>query len=168
MTEAKHTEPLSFDLPGKLKFAIATSITLFSRLDTCILECIWADQQPDIERKKKLAKGHAAGNIKAVQDVVARATNDMEFDAIWKTLSDLLAQRNLIAHGAWMVDGNGIPVVVWHSKMLENDDEVGGELFPYEKFDHFLKRASIMLNTFSEFKRMIDDVAKNPDSVYRR
>jgi hypothetical protein len=42
-------------------------------------------------------------------------------------------ERNLIAHGVWMVDNKGRPLVVWHSKFLESDDFIGAEYFDYAR-----------------------------------
>ena len=49
----------SFDLPDRLKLAIADAIAIFSRIDHAIIECIWILEQADLKRKKQIAKEHA-------------------------------------------------------------------------------------------------------------
>ena len=77
-------------------------------------------------------------------------------NAIWSTCRELLDERNLIAHGIWMIDENGLPHVTWHSRYLESDDYAVVEAFNYERFDYFLNRARAVLNAFAETKRNLE------------
>jgi hypothetical protein len=60
----KLSEPKwSFDLPVKLKLAIADCITLYSKIESCIVELVWVLEAPDVDRKREIAKS-LSGNIK--------------------------------------------------------------------------------------------------------
>jgi hypothetical protein len=125
----------SFDLPDRLKIAIAQAVTVFSHIDCMLIESVWALEQPDLKRKKQIAKEHAHENIKFIRWIVE---DHMKLDvgAMWDALAELRQERNLIAHGTWSVrfgddtpgetaeDSVGLPMVLWHSKMLESDDSV--------------------------------------------
>lgn len=52
----------SFDLPIKLKLAIADCITLYSKIESCIVELVWALEAPDLTRKRELRR-HGATKI---------------------------------------------------------------------------------------------------------
>jgi hypothetical protein len=71
---------------------------------------------------------------------------------------ELRLQRNLIAHGVWMVDDAGIPHVTWHSHFLESDDYAVVRSFSYEDFDSFLESARAVLNAFDETKRNLEEL----------
>ena len=45
---------------------------------------------------------------------------------------------------------------MWHSKMLESDDFVTAESFDYWRFDKFMDRARVLLNTFLQFRTMAE------------
>jgi hypothetical protein len=47
------------------------------------------------------------------------------------------------------------PLVVWHSKFLESADWVGAEYYDWSRFDRFMKKASVRMNTFARFKLML-------------
>jgi hypothetical protein len=64
-------------------------------------------------------------------------------------------ERNLIGHGVRLWTNEERPLVVWHSKFLEEDDWVGAEFFDWTRFDHFMKRATVLLNTFAHFKLLV-------------
>jgi hypothetical protein len=55
-----------------------------------------------------------------------------------------------------MFTNTGRPLVVWHAKFLDSDEGVGAEYFDWTRFDYFLDRGRVLLNTFAEFKRMSD------------
>jgi hypothetical protein len=152
-------ESWSFKLPPELKLAIADAITLFARIDNCIIETLWVIEDADLARKRKIAKGFAHENLAAIQGYVEQIPR-ARTDKIWPGLAQMRAERNLIAHGVWMVDQNGRPLVVWHSKFLESDDFVGAEYFDYKRFGYFTKRAEHLLNTFATFKRMLEEAAE--------
>ena len=59
MSIAKHRSPnlkWSFELPDRLKFAIADAIVLYSRIESCCIEIIWELEQANLECKKQIAK----------------------------------------------------------------------------------------------------------------
>jgi hypothetical protein len=67
-------------------------------------------------------------------------------------------ERNLIGHGVWMWTNEERPLVVWHSKFLEEDDWVGAEFFDWARFDYFMKRATVLMNTFAQFKLLVVNI----------
>jgi hypothetical protein len=149
----------SFELPVKLKIAIADAVTLFGRLDNAVIEVLWADEQADLARKKKIAKEFAADNI---EFMAARIKERLGVDTpdIWTSLTRMRRERNLIAHGVWMVTDGEKPMVLWHSKMLESDDYVSFEPFPYHRFEHFATKAAHLLNTFNIYREMLHKIAE--------
>ena len=150
----------SFDLPIKLKCAIADCITLYAKIESCIVETIWEIEGANLERKKEIAKAWGSQNVKFIKRVI-KAMPDAETDAIWPTLNELQAERNLIGHGVWMFASDGRPLVVWHAKFLESDG-IGGEYFDWPRFDHFLTRGEVLLKTFSEFKALLQQADDEP------
>ena len=150
----------SFDLPPHLKEAIADAVTLFAKIDSCVLETIWLLEGADLNRKKKLARQFAGRNLEAIEYAV-KSIPDAESDAIWPAAHDLINERNLIVHGVWMVDCNGRPIVVWH-KFLESDNYFTGEYFDYRRFDYFLDRGQALLKTFAEFKKLLEEAGCAP------
>jgi hypothetical protein len=72
----------------------------------------------------------------------------------WNALAAMRKERNLIARRIWMMrfggdtpgetatPVTGLPMVLWHSKMLESDDFVTAESFDYWKFKRFMDHAS--------------------------
>jgi hypothetical protein len=165
MTLAKPADPnltWSFDLPVKLKCAIADCITLYAKIESCIVETIWEIEGANLEQKKEIAKAWASENVRFIKRVI-KAMPGAETDAIWPTLNKLQAERNLIGHGVWMFASDGRPLVVWHSKFLESDDWIGSEYFDWHRFDQFLERGEVLLKTFFEFKALLqqaDDETK--------
>lgn len=154
----------SFDLPDRLKIAIAEAVTVFSHIDCMLIESVWALEQPDLKRKKQIAKEHAHENIKFIRSIVEDHMK-LDVSAMWDALAELRQERNLIAHGTWSVtfggetsatDPGGLPMVLWHSKMLESDDFVTAESFDYWRFERFMKRGRHLLNTFQQFKTMCE------------
>jgi hypothetical protein len=146
----------SFDLPPQLKLAIADAVTLYSKIDSCVLETIWVLEQAPLARKKQLSRQFSADNMKAIETAV-RSIPGAESDAIWPTVKALRDERNLIAHGVWMIASNGRPVVVWHRKFLESEPYVTGEYFDYRRFNYFLDRGAALLQTFAEFKKLLEE-----------
>ena len=136
----------SFKLPDRLRLAIADAVTIFARIDHAIIESIWVLEQADLKRKKQIAKEHAYENIKFVRGVVEKHMN-LDIPPTWDALDELRTERNLIAHGVWMMrfgrdsagemttPPTGLPMVLWHSKMLESDSFVTAESFDYWRFD---------------------------------
>jgi hypothetical protein len=157
----------TFDLPVRLKVAIAEAVTIFSHIDHIVIECIWVLEQADLKRKKQIAKEHAHENIKFVRSVVEEHMK-LDIEPTWDALDEMRKERNLIAHGVWTMrfggdsagetatPSKGLPMVLWHSKMLESDDFVTAESFGYWRFDKFMDRARVLLNTFRQFKTMAE------------
>jgi hypothetical protein len=155
----------SFDLPDRLKAAIADAVTIFSRIDHAVIECIWVLEQADLKRKKQIAREHAHENIKFVRSVVEEHMK-LDIPETWDALAELRQERNLIAHAVWTMrfggdsDGElaapptGLPMALWHSKMLESEDFVTAESFDYWRFDKFMDRARVLLNTFLQFRTL--------------
>ncbi len=48
--------------------------TRFGRLDDAVIEVLWADEQADLARKKKIAKGLPADNIAFVAQRIRSAS----------------------------------------------------------------------------------------------
>jgi hypothetical protein len=51
-------------------------------------------------------------------------------------------------------------MVLWHSKMVESEDFVTAESFDYWKFVRFMRRAMLLLETFTKFRFMTEDAIK--------
>ena len=161
----------SFDLPARLKLAIAEAVTIFSHIDCMVIESVWVLEQADLQRKKQIAKEHANENIKFVRSVVEQHMK-LDIGPTWDALDELRRDRNLIAHGVWSVRyggdtpgeqgaaAEGLPMVLWHSKMLESDDFVTAESFDYWRFEKFMKRARLLLDTFKQFRTMCEKAIK--------
>src|SRR4029077_5595593 len=154
MPIAKHRSPdltWSFVLPDKLKLAIADAIVLYSRIESCIVEIIWELEEADLERKKEIAKAWGEQNFRLIKRAV-KLIPGAKTDAIWPALKATGKERNLIGHGVWMWTNEDRPLVVWHSKFLEETEWVGAEFFDFARFDYFMRRAELLMNTFAQFK----------------
>lgn len=157
MTIARHRSPnlsWDFELPDRLKICIADSITIYSRIESCCVEIIWELEQADIERRKQIAKNWGDKNFKLLKNAVAQIP-DAKTDAIWPALKSLTKERNLIGHGVWLWTNEQRPLVVWHAKFLEEADWVGAEFFDWSRFDHYMQRATVLMNTFAQFKQLV-------------
>ena len=148
----------SFEIPDKLKLAIADCILLYSKIESCIVELVWLIEGADLDRKREIAKAWGEQNFKIVKRIV-QSIPGAESDEIWPCLKDLGRERNLIGHGVWMIRNDNVPMVVWH-KFLESDDYISANLFPWERFDQFLTLGEVVLKTFAEFKRILEDGIK--------
>jgi hypothetical protein len=115
VSRASSYKAVSFVLPDKLKLAIADCITLYSKIESCIVELVWVLEDPDQERKRAIAKSWGDQNFRIVRKVV-RSIPGAESDAIWPALKDLTQERNLIGHGVWMMSDDNRPMVVWHAR----------------------------------------------------
>jgi hypothetical protein len=51
-------------------------------------------------------------------------------------------------------------MVVWHARSLESDEWIDAQYFDWERFDHFLAIGRVTLNTFAEFKRLLEEGIK--------
>jgi hypothetical protein len=122
------------------------------------LEIVWIFEDSTLEEKRELTRDFVTKHFKKIKRVVKRMPG-ARTDRIWPTLEHLASERNLIAHGFWSVNEEGRPVVLSH-KFLESEDYVTGEFFEYARFDYFLKRADHLLNTFRQFKTMLEAMPK--------
>jgi hypothetical protein len=134
--------------------AIADAIILYSRIESCCIEIIWEIEQADLPRQQELAKNWGEQNFKLLRKAV-EGLPGAKTDRIWSTLRELGKERNLIGHGVWMWTNEKRPLVVWHSRFLESADWVGAENFDWSRFDQFMKRATVLMNTFAQFKLML-------------
>ena len=57
-------------------------------------------------------------------------------DKICPAFKVLTKERNRIGHGVWMWTNEERPLVVWHSKLLEENDWIGAEFFDWARFDY--------------------------------
>src|ERR1700730_10152631 len=132
----------TLDLPERLRLAVADAVVIFSRIDNALIEGIWVLEEADPKRKRQIAKARAHENIGYVKGVVAEHLK-LDIEETWNALDQMRQERNLISHGVWMMrfggDGpngkpvttKGLPHVLWHSKMLEEDDYVVAEAFDF-------------------------------------
>jgi hypothetical protein len=143
-----------------LKVAIADAVVVFGRMETTLLEIVWILEDSNLEEKQELTRDVVSKNFKKLKKVVKRLPG-AETDKIWPTLDNLASERNLIAHGYWAVADkeNDRPVVMSH-KFLESEEYVTGEYFDYTRFDYFMKRAEHLLNTFRQFRAMLDNLPR--------
>ena len=148
---------VSGNIPDKLKMAIGDAVSLFSKIDHCALEVVWLIKGADVAGKKKLAKAYAANNLETFECAIRQLPN-VERDDIFSACRELLNERNLIAHGVWLVDDAGIPHVTWHSRFLESDDYAVIESFSYDRFDSFLERGRAVLDILDEIKRNLEEI----------
>jgi len=147
-----------FELPEKLKIAIADCVVVFARIETIALETVWIFEDSTLEEKRELTGDFVSKHLKKIKRVVKRIPG-ARTDKIWPTLEHLASERNLIVHGFWSVNEEGLPVVLSH-KFLESEDYVSGEFFDYARFDYFLKRTNHLLNTFRQFKTMLEEMPR--------
>jgi hypothetical protein len=128
------------------------SIVLYSRIVSCCIEISWEIEQADFARRQELAKNWGNQNFKILREAI-EPLPCARTDRIWPALRDL--GKELIGHRLWMWTNEGRPLVVWHSKFLESPDWVGAEYFDWSRFDRFMKRATVLKNTFAELKLML-------------
>jgi hypothetical protein len=147
-------------LPVKLKCAIADCITLYSEIESCIVEVVWTLEEADLKRKQEIAKGWGEQNFRIVKKAI-KSIPGAQSDAIWPALKELGKERNLIGHGVWRIADDGRPLVVWHAKFLESDDWVTGEYFDWTRFDT-LKSKTISSTTRSMRERELSTFCMVP------
>ncbi len=146
----------SFDLPVHLKLAIADCILLYSNIENCTVELVWVLEAPDRDRKREIAKAWGDQNFQIVKKVV-KSIPGAESGAVWPALKELGQERNLIGHGVWMISGDGRPAVVWHARSIELGETVEAQYFDWERFDRFQKIGGVVLNTFRQFRDLIEE-----------
>jgi hypothetical protein len=79
----------------------------------------------------------------------------VDIKPIWDALVRMRRERNIIAHGVWGM-AEGAPVVMWHEKMLESDDFETCEIFDIERFKRFITGGIHLLETFRQYKLLLD------------
>jgi hypothetical protein len=145
----------SLELPDRLKLAIADAVTLYARLESLCIECLWEIENADFERRRELAKNWGEKNFVLVKKAVANLPG-AKTERIWPTLRWLGKERNVIAHSVWLWSpSEQRPMVVWHSKFLETDEWVGAEFYDWERFERFDKRVKALVNLFNDFKALL-------------
>ena len=154
-----YTGTLKFDLPVDLKCTIADCITSFARLDTLIIELLWIAEDADLANRKRLARLHSSELRKKVKNLLA-VNSEVDVERSLASLERLTEERNLIAHGSWTINAEGMPIVVWHSKFLEHEDYVGAEQYPDFRFEWFLSTVNHLLDVFSELRRLFEEATK--------
>jgi hypothetical protein len=136
------------DLLAWVRLSIADAIVLFGRLEHELIEIAWLIKGADLKERVKIARNSATYNFLNVIAIVEEAAG-ARFDALRETFVNLANDRNLMVHGAWlMVDGR--PWVVWH-KFLVDTESVIGEFFDKPRFEAFMKKADILLDTSRKF-----------------
>jgi hypothetical protein len=148
---------VSGNIPDKLTMAIGDAVRIFSMIDSCALEIVWLIAGAELAEKKRLAKEHAANNLKTFEDAICQLPN-VESDEIFSAGRELRRERNLIAHGVWLVYNVGLPHVTWHARFLESDDYAVVEAFSDDRFDSFLERGRAVLDAFDETKRNLKEI----------
>jgi hypothetical protein len=92
----------TLDLPERLGLTIADAVVIFSRIDNALIECIWVLEEADPRRKRQIAKARAFENIDYVKGVVVEHLK-LDIDETWNALDQMRQERNLVAHGVWMM-----------------------------------------------------------------
>jgi hypothetical protein len=96
----------------------------------------------------EIAKAWGDQNFRLIKRAV-KLIPGTKTGAIWPALKAIGKERNLIGHGVWLWTSEERPLVIWHSKFLEDAEWVGAEFFDYTRFDYFMRRA------FANFKLFI-------------
>lgn len=154
-----YTGSLNFELPIDLKCTIADCVTRFARLDTLIIELLWIAEMADFEKRKRLAKLHSSELRKKLKNLLA-VNAEIDVERSLASLERLTEERNLIAHGSWTINAEGMPIVIWHSKFLEHEDYVGAEQYPDFRFEWFLSTVNHLLEVFSELRRLFEEASQ--------
>jgi hypothetical protein len=147
--------PLSAELPDWVKLNIADCIVVFGRLEQTVIEIAWeVAGTTEIKERLKRARQPANNNFEEMLAVIEEAAGT-KFDALRTAFDGLSKDRNLIAHGSWLMAGDK-PYVVWH-KFLTDTESVMGEFFEDHRFNHFKQRAEKLLETCREWFRMLTE-----------
>jgi hypothetical protein len=149
-----------------VKIEIADCIILFGRLEQKVIEIAWdLVGTPDVKERLKRARQSAHDNFDDILSVIEEAAG-MQFDAIRLAFTGLRHDRNLIAHGSWLMAGDR-PYVVWH-KFITDTDSVMGEFFDKGRFEHFRKRGDKLLETCRKWHDMLSEQTGRTQSVLNR
>ncbi len=144
----------SWVLPDWVKLAIADSLVVFGRMEQKIIEIAWLLKDADVKEKVKTARAPAVENFEGIIGIMEEHEGK-KFEGLRKTFDALSRDRNLIAHGCWlMIDGNR-PWVVWH-KFIEDDSSVIGEFYERPRFDDFKKKAEYLYEMCGKYHHMLE------------
>jgi hypothetical protein len=145
----------SWKMPEWVKLAIAESLILFGRLEQEIIEIAWLLKDANAKEKVKVARTPATENFDGILAVVEEHTAD-KLNALRSAFEELARNRNLIAHGCWLMIDGAKPWVVWH-KFIEDDENVVGEYFEKARFEKFKKQAEVILGTCKKYHQMLEE-----------
>jgi hypothetical protein len=79
-----------------------------------------------------------------------------KFDGLRTSFDVLAKDRNLMAHGCWILIDGDRPWVVWH-KFIEDDASVIGEFFERPRFEKFMKKAEHLLDMCKNYHNMLEE-----------
>jgi hypothetical protein len=153
MPEGVH---LSHELPEWVRLSIADAVILFGRMEQEIIEISWVLTDADLTQKLKLTKGSTTDKFIMALESVERSKEGLKLDALKNGFRKLADERNLIVHGAWNI-ADARPWVVWH-KFIEDDESIIGEFFEKWRFEQFITKGQLMLNTLRTFHDMLEEL----------
>jgi hypothetical protein len=105
-------------------------------------------------RAQKIAKAPTAHNFDDIIKLMEEAAGE-RFDGLRGGFEALRDDRNLIAHGCWlMVDDK--PWVVWH-KFIEDMESIIGQYFEKPRFEAFMKKGDFMWRSMCKYHDMLED-----------
>jgi hypothetical protein len=144
---------LDLSMPRSVKLEIANCIILFGRIEQKVIEIAWAlAGSTDVKARVKRAGQPAHANFEEILSIVEQAAGD-KFDAMRTVFNSLRHDRNLIAHGFWLM-ADDKPYVVWH-KFITDADGVMGEFFDRQRFERFRKRGETLFETCRKWHDML-------------
>ena len=157
---------LDLSMPEWVKLEIADCIILFGRLEQKVVEIAWdLAGTKDVKERVRRASKSAHDNFDEILSVIEEAAGT-QFDAIRFAFTGLRQDRNLIAHGAWLMAADK-PYVVWH-KFITDPESVMGEFFEKERFEHFRRRGEKLLETCRKWHDMMSEQSGSVQSALNR
>jgi hypothetical protein len=156
----------SWKMPEWVKLAIADSLIVFGRMEQRIIEIAWLLKDADIKERVKTARAPAVENFEGILDVMEEFEGKT-FDGLRKTFEDLSKDRNLIAHGSWLMIDGARPWVVWH-KFIEDESSVIGEFYEKGRFADFKKKADYLYEMCGKYHDMLEKTLGKTTSALRR
>jgi len=161
MTQPRQDAPnleWTWNLPDRLKIAIADAVVIFSRIENTCIEIIWEIEHADLQRKKAVARARNKENIKILKEEFSKIPGG-KTDKLWIIFDRLSQQRNLIVHGVWAWTNDKRPMLVSHAKFLEEEGMIGVEVVEWAWFDGFMKHANLLLTTLENVQRQLVGLA---------
>ncbi|MCK1742006.1 hypothetical protein IVA80_14260 [Bradyrhizobium sp. 139] len=142
-------------MPDWVKLSIADCIIVFGRIEQKMVEIAWdLAGTTEVKDRVKRARVPAADNFDELLSVIEEAAGQ-KFDALRESFTKLAHDRNLIAHGHWLMAG-GKPYVVWH-KFLTDTHSVMGEFFEEHRFHYFKTCGDKLHETCNRWHDMITE-----------